>query len=92
MALSVDRGSLETIMAVRSEFQDTCQVTNIKTRKSVLGEILSFKPREFIVLTIGRSVKLRLTWEQGPGVYIGRKAGMEFQSDGPEERKYRVGR
>lgn len=79
-------------MITRTEFDDTCEVTCISNDVAELGEILSFREKEFISLTIRRSVKLRLNWDDAVGVYIGRMAGLEFQSDGPTARRYRIGR
>lgn len=79
-------------MIKRTEFEDVCDVTNIKTGVTVTGEILTFRDKEFITLTINRAVKLHLQWEPTVGVYIGRMAGMEFQSKGPKSQTYRTGR
>jgi len=73
-------------------YDDVCDVTNIKTGQTVEGEILSFKEKDFISLTIQRSVKLRLNWDGRANAYIGRMAGMEFRSDGPRAYSYRTGR
>lgn len=76
----------------RVEFEDVCDVTNVKTGVTVQGEILTFREKEFITLTINRSVKLSLHWEPTVSVYIGRMAGMEFQSKGPKSQTFRTGR
>lgn len=73
-------------------FDDVCDVTNIKTGQTALGEILSFREEEFISLTINRAVKLRLNWNERAKKYIGAMAGMEFESDGPEAYTYRTTR
>ena len=74
------------------EFEDTCIVQNIKTDITATGEILNFREKEFISLTINRSVKLHLKWNERAGVYVGNVAGMEFQSDGPESYTYHTTR
>ncbi len=79
-------------MNQQTRFEDTCEVENIKTGQTVLGEILTFREEEFISLTINRAVKLRLNWNERAGVYVGSMAGMEFQSDGPRAYTYRTGR
>ena len=79
-------------MTKQTRFEDTCEVENIKTGQTVLGEILSFREEEFISLTIDRAVKLRLNWNERAGLYVGAMAGMEFQSEGPRAYTYRTGR
>lgn len=74
------------------QFGDVCNVTCISNGLTELGEILTFREHEFISLTIKRSVKLRLNWNEQAELYIGSMAGLEFQSDGPEEHSYRTHR
>ena len=73
-------------------FDDVCDVENIKTGQTVQGEILSFREGEYISLTINRSVKMNLRWNEHAEVYVGAMAGMEFQSEGPRAYTYRTGR
>lgn len=75
-----------------TQFDDVCDVTCISNGSTELGEILTFREKEFISLTIRRSVKLRLNWDDAVNVYIGRMAGLEFQSDGPGVHTYRTSR
>lgn len=75
-----------------TQFDDVCIVTCISSDLSEKGEILSFREKEFISLTIRRSVKLRLNWNKQAEVYIGSMAGLEFQSDGPDVYTYRTSR
>jgi hypothetical protein len=76
----------------QTDYADTCEVTNIKSGKVVTGEILRFQPKQSIVLTVNRQVKLTLIWQEKVGLYIGNMAGMEFQSEGPEAYTYRTHR
>lgn len=79
-------------MNKRVEYEDVCDVTNIKTGVTVQGEIINFRHKEFVTVTINRAVKLHLQWEPTVNVYIGRMAGMEFQSKGPKGQTFRTGR
>jgi len=72
-----------------TQFDDVCDVTCISSGTTEVGEILHFREKEFISLTIRRSVKLRLNWNERAGLYIGSMAGLEFQSDGPNAYTYR---
>lgn len=79
-------------MNIRTEYDDTCDVTCISNGATELGEILAFRDKDFISLTIRRSVKLRLNWDEAVNVYIGRMAGLEFQSNGPIIHTYKTNR
>ncbi len=76
-------------MTQYTQFDDVCDVTCISNDVTELGEILTFREEEFISLTIRRSVKLRLNWNEKAKVYIGSMAGLEFQSNGPSAYTYR---
>ena len=73
----------------QTRFDDVCDVEYIKTGQVELGEILTFREKEFISLTIRRAVKIRLNWNERAGLYIGSVQGMEFQSAGPNVYTYR---
>ena len=79
-------------MNKETRFDDVCEVENIKTGQTVTGEILSFREKEYISLTINRAVKLNLRWNEHAELYVGAMAGMEFQSEGPRAYTYRTGR
>ena len=80
-------------MAVReTRFEDTCEITGIKNRISVLGEILTFKEKDLIIATIHRSAKVTLRWKEHAELYIGSLAGVEFESPGPKSHTYRTHR
>ena len=80
-------------MAVReTRFEDTCEITGIKNRISVMGEILTFKEKDIIIATIHRSAKVTLRWKEHAELYIGSLAGVEFESPGPKSHTYRTHR
>jgi len=74
------------------QFDDVCDVTCISNDKTELGEILEFREKQYISLTIRRSVKLNLRWNESVELYIGNMAGLEFQSEGPSAYSYRSSR
>jgi len=47
-----------------TRFEDTCEITGIKNRISVMGEILTFKEKDIIIATIHRSAKVTLRWKE----------------------------
>ena len=75
-----------------TQFDDVCDVKCISSGLTELGEILTFREHEFISLTIRRSVKMRLNWNERAELYIGSMAGLEFQSVGPQQHTYRTHR
>ena len=79
-------------MTQHTQFEDTCEVTCINNGLTEVGEILTFREENFISLTIRRSVKLRLNWNETAGLYIGSMAGLEFQTEGPNAYTYRSSR
>lgn len=79
-------------MSTHTEYEDTCQITELKSGKTVTGEILRFTPGRIIEATINRAAKVTLIWNAQHKVYIGSMAGLEFQSPGPTARTYRTRR
>lgn len=75
-----------------SRYEDTCEISSIKTGISTMGEILTFKPKELIIATINRSAKVTLRWKEHADLYIGSMGGVEFSSPGPIEQTYRTHR
>ncbi len=75
-----------------TRFEDTCEITGIKNRISVIGEILTFKEKDIIIATIHRSAKVTLRWKEHAELYIGSLAGVEFESTGQKSHTYRTHR
>ena len=75
-----------------TRFEETCEITGIKTDISVQGEILKFREKEVIVATINRSAKVTLRWNPHAELYVGSLGGVEFQSAGPKAHTYRTHR
>jgi hypothetical protein len=81
----------------RTEYADTCEVTNTDRGRTVTGEILNFVPQKLLDVSVDRSVKISMRWQPAPnknfdydGLYIGSVSGMEFTSHGPEQVTYRL--
>ena len=85
------------MVQTRTDYANTCQVTNTDTGKTVTAEILKFSPERVLEVSLDRSITLVFKWQQSQhastnGFYIGSMAGMEFTSHGPEETTYRLSR
>ena len=76
----------------RVRYEDTCEITGIKTGMKATGEILTFVPKIKIIATINRAAKVTLNWREHAKLYIGSMAGVEFSSPGPKETLYRTTR
>jgi|TARA_R110000744_G_scaffold168268_2_gene285898 hypothetical protein len=68
-------------------YDNICVVTREDINKDVEGEVLNFRPNEFLKVVIGKSVALNLQYEPSQGVYIGEKSKMPFFSKGPKKLK-----
>ena len=72
---------------LREIYDNICTVTREDINKDVEGEVLNFRPNEFLKVVIGKSVALNLQYEPSQGVYIGEKSKMPFFSKGPKRIK-----
>ncbi len=68
-------------------YDNMCKVTREDTMTEVDGEVLNFRPREYLKVVIGRSVALDLQYEAAHQVYVGEKSKMPFFSKGPNKLK-----
>ena len=77
---------------MRVEYADTCEIHNTDRDKTMAVEVLDFLPQKKLVVSVQRSVKVTLTYNEYHKVYIGSMAGMEFTSHGPQEIETRGSR
>jgi len=77
---------------MRVEYADTCEIHNTDRDKVMTVEVLDFLPQKKLVVSVQRSVKVTLTYNEYHKVYIGSMAGMEFTSSGPQEFETRGSR
>lgn len=68
-------------------YDDQCIVEREDTGDTVTGEVLHYKPKEFLKVVLGRAVSVNLQYEPSQGMYIGEKAKMPFVSKGPKRLK-----
>jgi len=76
-------------MSVKVEYADTCEIHNTDRDKTMTVDILDFRPEKKLVVSVQRSIKVTLTYNEYHKVYIGSMAGMEFTSNGPQEYETR---
>jgi len=73
----------------RTMYDDRCTIHNTDNDRTEEVEVLDFSPRKRLVVSVQRSIKLTLVYQERHGDYVGSMAGMEFTSRGPKE--YTVG-
>lgn len=65
-------------------YEDTC-ILESDNGIGVTAEILNFVPYKILSVTVNRSVKVNLHFDEARGIYSGKMAGMELISNGPQE-------
>jgi len=68
-------------------YDNKCTVLREDTKAEVDGDVILFRPKEFLKVVIGKSVMLNLQYEPSYGGYIGEKSKMPFISKGPKRLK-----
>ena len=54
------------------------------TDKTVLAEVLEFKPRQFLNVAVERSIRLTMRYDAKHNQYVVNMANLEFTSKGPK--------
>jgi len=80
------------IMALTSNFSDTCTIKNTSNGAEVEVELLDFRPKERLTVSVNRTVKVTLVYQARTNIYVGNMAGLEFTSTGPKETQTYKGR
>lgn len=66
-------------------FDDKVTIECTNNDKKVEAEVMSFKEHDFLTVSIQRSIKLNMRYNDRKGVYIGNQGGLEFITDGPQK-------
>lgn len=77
---------------VRYDHAQTVGITAVQTGETVQSEILSFKPKHSLSVSINRQIKLVLRYNNINHRYEGHAANMQFVSHGPEQSLTKQGR
>lgn len=65
-------------------YEDEADIYCIDTEKTVVGDIIAFKKDVYLEVAIAHRFKLNLQYNKQHDIYIGKHAGLEFQSNGPK--------
>ena len=66
-------------------YEDEVDVDCTDTGNTVRGDVVEYRPGEYLSVSIARKIKINLQFNAQHGIYIGSSAGMEFQSAGPRK-------
>lgn len=79
-------------MVTRIDYADTVSLTCLANEKTVLAEILEYKPAYALTCSVDRSVKIYLRYDTEKKIYIGNVGNLEFVSEGPSKTITKQGR
>lgn len=79
-------------MKPQVSYKDTAEITDANTGKTLVGEILDFKPAYMLAVSIERQVKVILRYNTEKKLYTGNVGSLVFTSPGPKERVTYQGR
>ena len=77
-------------MTVR--YEDTAQVTCVDNGQTIKAEVLDFKPQSMLSVSLEKSIKIVLKYNQKSDEYQGELYGRTFISKGPRGTYVRTGR
>jgi len=77
---------------MKTTYDDKCKIHNTDHDKTVEAEILDFVPQKKLTVSVERSVKVNLSWDDKHHVYVGSMGGLEFTSEGPTAYHIKEGR
>ena len=62
----------------------TTSVTCSDNGKSMIAEVISFSPKQRLIVSIDRSIRMEMTYNSKSNLYTAKQSGLEFASSGPE--------
>lgn len=73
-------------------FDDKVVIECLKNGQTVEADVLSFKEDQFLSVVIQKTAKIHMQYNESKSLYIGRQAGLEFITKGPEKFVTKHGR
>jgi len=71
-------------MPPRQMHKQTTSVTCSDNGKSMIAEVITFTPKQRLVVSLERSIKMEMTYNAKNNLYMAKQSGLEFASPGPE--------
>jgi hypothetical protein len=50
----------------------------------MIAEVISFSPKQRLIVSIDRSIRMEMTYNSKSNLYTAKQSGLEFASSGPE--------
>lgn len=72
----------------QKQYSDTAQIKCVDNNKVMQVDILSFAPQKSLAVSVQKSLKLHMKYNDRTNVYEGNMAGLTFVSSGPTGKKY----
>ena len=70
-------------MAENVYTSDTCQLQCVDNDKTMIAEVLNFKPSKHLSVSVLRKVKLEMKYNEITHIYEGKMVGLTFVTPGP---------
>lgn len=67
-----------------TNYADEIPIYCSDTGKTVMAEVLEFKPRQFLNVSIERYIRLSMKYDAKHDQYVGNRANLEFTTKGPK--------
>lgn len=64
----------------------TVKITCTDNGRIVDGDILNFKKQHYMDVSLNKSLKIHLNYNEKQKIYIGSMAGLEFTTPGPKNK------
>jgi len=71
-------------MPPRQMHKQTTTVTCSDNGKSMMAEVISFIPNQKLIVSLERSIKMEMSYNNKNNLYMAKQSGLEFASSGPE--------
>jgi hypothetical protein len=75
---------------MKQYIEDTCEILCESNGRKMVADVLDFKDRQYLSVSVDKKVKVQLQWNGK--FYEGGVAGLNFSTDGPTVSTYRQGR
>lgn len=69
----------------KKQYEDKCTVRCTDNMKSQQAEVINFNPKHSLTVSINRTVKLNMRYNERNHMYIANQSGLEFTTGGPKE-------
>ncbi len=76
----------------RTTISDTCQLQCADNGKTIIADVLSFNQNKYLSVSVMKSVKLEMKYNERTHIYEGNMSGLTFTTSGPILTTFKQGR